>query len=96
MWYDCIIRHTDPYRAAIEHTIMVMMVIIERRRTIVRKNTEPKIIQHNIQMMMIIMTNTTNGTHTSFDRRPSAYNLRIQSNPFVPQTASTVPRLNVL
>ena len=41
---------------------MVMVDIIERRGTILRKNTEPNTIQHNTQMMMMTITNTTHLT----------------------------------
>lgn len=39
-----------------------MVDIIERRGTLVRKNTEPNTIQHNTQMMMMTITNTTHLT----------------------------------
>ena len=56
-------QRSVPYRAAIDYTIMVRVVIIKRRETMVRKNTEQNTIQHNTQMMMMTIPNTTIGLH---------------------------------
>ena len=43
--------------------IVDVVVIIERRRTMVRKKIETNTIQHNMQMIMMTIPNTTNGIH---------------------------------
>ena len=43
--------------------MVVVVLVIERRRTMVRKKIETNSIQHNMQMIMMTIPNTTNGIH---------------------------------